>query len=255
MMRWGRPTNGRPIRNPLALVRRFGGSVPGQILVNTAVFRLPEELRIRSDWRVLEVAAGRASLTRVLAERSDLERPPVAIDASPALLRDARLEASSGGEPVELVCGSRFSLPVADGSFDLIVFSHAFKSLSDAELHDVFVEASRVLKIGGVCLVWEYAPTGSERLDRWNRWLLEHQTPDVRLRSTNQIRSIAYGAGFDWIAPAHLRPFIFPPIPRVSLIMGKAPTGWERRIIDGKAVLQYAPSESRVDVGASSALD
>ena len=94
-MRGEQQRNGSPSRNPLALARRFGASVPGQILVNTAVFRLPEELRIRSDWRVLEVAAGRASLTRVLAERSDLDRPPVAIDASPELVRDARLDAAS----------------------------------------------------------------------------------------------------------------------------------------------------------------
>jgi ubiquinone/menaquinone biosynthesis C-methylase UbiE len=245
MMRGDLVANGTSFRNPLDLARRFGASVPGQILVNTAIFRLPEELRIRSDWRVLEVAAGRASLSRVLAERSDLDTPPVAIDASPQMLWQARRDASSGARPVELVCGSASGLPFAGESFDLIVFSHAFRSLADVQLHEVLVEASRALKQGGICLVWEYAPTGSERLDRWNHWLLTRQARDVRLRSTAELRSIAYTSGFDWVAPAHLRPFIFPPIPRVSLIMGKAPPGWERRIIDGKSVLQYGPEKPR----------
>jgi ubiquinone/menaquinone biosynthesis C-methylase UbiE len=241
MMRGESPTNGRSFRSPAALLDRFGASVPGQVLVNTAVFRLPEELRIRSDWRVLEVSAGRASLTRVLAERSDLDVAPLALDTSAAMLRQARSDASAGGRPVELVCGSSFHLPLAADSFDLIIFSHAFKTLSDGELGLALREASRALKLGGICLAWEYAPTGSQQLDRWNRWLLARQSPALHLRSEREIRSVAYEAGFDWIAPAHLRPFLFPPIPRVSLIMGKAPPGWERRIIEGKAVLQYAP--------------
>jgi ubiquinone/menaquinone biosynthesis C-methylase UbiE len=241
MMRGESSTNGRSFRSPAALLDRFGASVPGQVLVNTAVFRLPEELRIRSDWRVLEVSAGRASLTRVLAERSDLDVPPLALDTSAAMLRQARSDASAGGRPVELVCGSSLHLPLATDSFDLIIFSHAFKALSDGELASALREASRALKLGGICLAWEYAPTGSERLDRWNRWLLTRQSPALCLRSEREIRNVAYEAGFDWVAPAHLRPFLFPPIPRVSLIRGKAPPGWERRIIEGKAVLQYAP--------------
>lgn len=240
----GEPSNGRSARNPLALARRFGASVPGQILINTAAFRLPEELRIRSDWRILEVAAGRASLSRVLAERTPLDHPPVAVDASSSLLRQARDDFASGGAPIVLARASQFVLPFRSESLDLVLFSHAFKSLSDVELHDSLAEASRVLKVGGLCLAWEYAPTGSQRLDRWNRWVLTRQTADVTLRSTNQIRHVSYDAGFDWVEPAHLRPFIFPPIPRVSLIMGKAPPGWERRIVDGKAVLQYAPEQS-----------
>jgi hypothetical protein len=28
------------------------------------------------------------------------------------------------------------------------------------------------------------------------------------------------------VSNAHLRPFIYPPIPRVSVILGKAPFGW-----------------------------
>jgi SAM-dependent methyltransferase len=235
-----RSANGPPVRNPLALAGRLASSVPGQILVNTAAFRLPEELRIRADWRVLEVAAGRASLTRVLAQRTALDRPPVAMDASDVLLSEARADAASGDMPIELAKASRFALPFADESFDLIMFSHAFKSLSDSELHNTLAEASRALKLGGICLAWEYAPTGSDPLDRWNRWLLTRQADDVTLRPASRIRDLAYRAGFDWVAPAHLRPFIFPPIPRVSLIMGKAPPGWERRIVDGKAVLQYS---------------
>lgn len=231
-------------RGPLAAARRFATSVPGQILVNTAAFTLPEELRIRSDWRVLDVACGRAGVVRVLAERARLEHPPFGIDPSRRMLRLAQRDmATEGGPPIALTQGSGAALPFGDDAFELVLCGHAFKYLSDGELRSWLAEARRVLRLGGLCLAWEFAPTASGLLDRWNRWLLTRQGPDVRLRGYRQLRAIALAAGFDWVQQAYLRPFLVPPIPRVSLIMGKAPPGWERRVVDGRVVLQYAPPE------------
>ena len=42
-------------------------------------------------------------------------------------------------------------------------------------------------------------------------------------------------AGFDWVDNAHLRPFLFPPIPRTSVLIGKAPEGWPDRTGPGRA--------------------
>jgi len=113
---------------------------------------------------------------------------------------------------------------------------------ADGELVAQLREARRALRPGGLFLAWEFAPTTSGLLDRWNRWVLTREVPLVRLRSYRELRRLAYEAGFDWVQPARLRPFLLPPIPRVSLLMGKAPPGWEPRIVEGRRVLQYAGS-------------
>jgi ubiquinone/menaquinone biosynthesis C-methylase UbiE len=228
---------------PLAAAMRFAMSVPGQILVNTAAFTLPEELRMGPDWRVLDIGCGRAGVARVLADRAQLRWGPVGLDASRRMLTLARRDVEAEGGPgVLLVQGAATALPFAEDSFNLLLSGHAAKYLTDDELRASFVEARRVLRAGGLFLAWEFAPTKSHALDRWNRWVLTREVPLVRLRGYRELRAIAYDAGFDWVQPARLRPFLLPPIPRVSLIMGKAPEGWEPRIVEGKRVLQYAPA-------------
>lgn len=231
-------------RGPLAAAMRFAMSVPGQILVNTAAFTLPEELRMRPDWRVLDVGCGRASLVRVLANRARLQRPPVGLDASHRMLALARRDVEAeGGPPVCLTQGIADALPFAEESFDLVLSGHAFKYLTDDELRASVTEARRVLKPGGLFLAWEFAPTRSGLLDRWNRWVVTQEVALERLRGYRELRALAYECGFDWVQPARLRPFLLPPIPRVSLIMGKAPEGWRRQAIEGRLVLQPTPEE------------
>ena len=231
-------------RGPLAVARRFAMSVPGQILVNTAAFTLPEELRIGSSWKLLDVGCGRASLVRVLADRVSLLHAPIGMDASSGRLALARRDiAVEGGPLVSLAQGAATALPFADETFDLLLSAHGFKELTDDELRGCLSEASRVLKRGALFLAWEFAPTASPVLDRWNRWVLTREAPLVRLRSYPELRAMAYECGFDWVEPARLRPFLLPPIPRVSLIMSKAPKGWNRTVIDGRVVLQREEEE------------
>lgn len=214
-------------RGPLPAAMRFAMSVPGQILVNTAAFTLPEELRIEAGWRVLDLGCGRAGLVRVLADRARLEPAPVGLDASRRMLALARLDMEAeGGPPVRLAQGALTALPFAGDSFDLLLSGHAFKYLTDDELGACLREAWRVLKPGGLFLAWEFAPTSSRLLDRWNRWVLTREVPLVRLRSYRELRALARHCGFEWVEHARLRPFLMPPIPRVSLLLGKAPKGW-----------------------------
>jgi ubiquinone/menaquinone biosynthesis C-methylase UbiE/uncharacterized damage-inducible protein DinB len=224
---------------PVAAAMRFAMGVPGQILVNTAAFRLPEELRIESTWTVLDVGCGRAGLARVVSHRAQLEQPPVAVDPSGQMLAlGAKDSVGDGTAEVRLVQGDIADLPLGNDLFNFVYSGHAFKYLNDEQLTKCLVEVRRVMKPGALFLAWEFAPTKSELLDRWNRFVLQAGVPFERLRGYRELRSMAYDAGFDWVQAANLRPFLLPPIPRVSLIMGKAPQGWRSTIFEGRRVME-----------------
>ena len=230
---------------PLAAAMRFAMGVPGQILVNTAAFTIPEELRIEPAWRILDIGCGRAGLTRVLVDRAGLLEPAVGIDPSRQMLKLASGDQQpDGAKRVLLAQGSATNLPLADERFNFVLSGHAFKYLTDQELRESLREARRVLKPGALFLAWEFAPTRSSLLDRWNRYLLELGAPLVRLRGYRELRQFAYEAGFDWVQSANLRPFLLPPIPRVSLIMGKAPDGWRSTVVEGRRVMEPVPVEA-----------
>ena len=231
-------------RGPLGAAMRFAMSVPGQVLVNTAVFRLPDELRMVPTWQVLDIGCGRAGALRVVAERASLERPPVGLDASARMLELGRRDIErDAGPPVMLAQGAATALPFADGRFDLLLSGHALKYLSDDDLCACLSEARRALKPGGIFVAWEFAPTKSRLLDRWNAWVLGHEVSFERLRGYRELQSLAYECGFDYVQPAQLRPFLLPPIPRVSLLMGRAPEGWRRTMVGGRSVLEHVGDE------------
>jgi len=218
-------------RDPHAVLMRFLMSVPGMILVNTAAFRLPEELRIRRDHRILDLGCGRASLLRLLTSRVGLKVTPVGLDASRQMLALARNTMRDTGEaPVHLALGLASEVPFATGTFDLVICAHLFKYLSDAELRRSLHEIHRVLKPGGLCIAWEFAPTNSRLLNRFNRRVLSRGPTPLRLRTYRHLQRLAGKCHFDWIDNARLRPFLLPPIPRVSILLGKAPEGWHDRL-------------------------
>jgi ubiquinone/menaquinone biosynthesis C-methylase UbiE len=178
-------------------------------------------------------------LTRVLTDRAGLLEPPVGIDYSRQMLELAsRDQQGDGANKIRLAQGSATGLPLKDELFNFVISDHSFKYLTDQELLESLREARRVMKPGALFLAWEFCPTRSPLLDRWNRYLLELDTPLVRLRSYKELRQLAYDAGFDWVQSANLRPFLLPPIPRVSLIMGKAPDGWQSTVVEGRRVME-----------------
>jgi ubiquinone/menaquinone biosynthesis C-methylase UbiE len=117
-------------------------------------------------------------------------------------------------------------LPFAHGAFDVVTCGYMMKHLTDDELQVFLGEVRRVLSPGGVALLWDYAPSGSARLDSWNRNLISAAVRDPHLRSTNTLLHAARAAGYELVRDARLRPFLFPPIPRASIFIGKAPAGW-----------------------------
>lgn len=212
---------------PVSAGMRLLMSPAGQFLVNTPAFRLPEELIIRPQHRVLDIGCGRAALLRILAARVRFTTPPVGLDASKTMLELAQRDIRRSGEQgIDLVRGAATVLPFAADSFDFVISAHMVKHLSDQALRQCFREIYRVLRPGGLAMVWDFAPVRSRLLSRWNRWLITRGVSTAHLRTYARLAAIAEEVGFEWFRNAHLRPFLYPPIPRASILMGKAPVAW-----------------------------
>lgn len=198
---------------------RFLQSVAGQALVNTPLFRLPETYGLQGDHRVVDVACGTGSLLRILDSRVAFKLRPLGLDAS----ADALRRAAPGPERAHgLARATVAGLPLPDESVDLMLCGYLAKRLTDAELLAFLRDAYRTLRPAGAVLVWDYAPVPDRRLDRWNRQVIGRGGGDLHLRSYQRLEDLGIHAGFDWLRNAYLRPFLFPPIPRVSILMGKA---------------------------------
>ena len=215
-------------RGPSAAAMRWWMGGPGALLANTALFRLPEELQLNEDWRVVEVGCGRGALLRMLDDRVGFLSPPLGVDASRAAVRLARADErrARGARPrLRFVQGAATALPLAPASAELVIAGHLAKHLADEELGTFLREIGRVLVPGGLALLWEFAPTGNALLDRWNAWVLGRGVRRPRLRSTRSLLHAAGLAGFEFRIDARLRPFLLPPIPRASILLGRAPAG------------------------------
>jgi len=82
-------------------------------------------------------------------------------------------------------------------------------------------ECWRVLRPGGGLLIWEYAPTRSRLLNGLHERVLDRWTPPARLRGYRNLVDIVVESSFASIELLFLRPFLFPPIPRVAVLIRK----------------------------------
>jgi ubiquinone/menaquinone biosynthesis C-methylase UbiE len=207
-------------QTPLGCVYVWLQSLPGTLLYNTPAYRLHEELQLNPGNRVLDIGCGRGALLQLLGSRVAFAEPPVGLDTSRALL-----DLAVGGSA--LVQASPVSLPFADESFDIVTCSYVTQRLDGTELLRLFQEVRRVLDPGGIALVWDFSRTRSSTLNALHDRVLEAARAGTAMRSYTTLSAYALEAGFEWVSNAHLRPFLFPPIPRVSIIIGKAPIGWQ----------------------------
>jgi SAM-dependent methyltransferase len=215
--------------SPSALVFRLTGTPAGAFLVNAPVFQLKENLKLEPWMRVLDVGCGNGIGLRLLDQRVRFEPVPVGLDFVPAVLAEARAASARGERRCEFVAGSAAALPFRDAAFDLVISGYVAKHLDDEEVRRFVEEIRRVLAPGGLALVWDFAPTGNPRLDAWNERVLSRGVVAPRLRSTRALMALGELAGFEYIRPARLRPFLLPPIPRASVLLGKPPEGWAER--------------------------
>jgi len=95
----------------------------------------------------VDVGAGTGLLTLVLAERASRVW---AIDIAPSMCEYLRAKAASAGlGNVDVVVASAESLPLVDGSADIVVSNYCFHHLDDEGKRHALREARRVLRPGG----------------------------------------------------------------------------------------------------------
>ena len=195
----------------------------GHLLANGPLYWLPENLKLNADMRLLDIGCGRGTLLRVLDEQVRFTTPPVGIDLSTEMLSRARDDEA----------GQRFAqatataLPFADGAFSLVTAGYVIKYLEDSDLEAFLREVHRVLAPGGLGLIWEFGPTGNRALDGWNARAIGGGSEALRLRSTATLIERASDVGFSFVTDADLRPFLVPPIPRSSVLLGIPPDDYD----------------------------
>ena len=194
----------------------------GLWLASTPLVRLPEELHLDSTMVHLDIGCGAGALVKHLNSRVGATLPSVGVDLSHNALRLA----GSDDNTNRYVEASGTNLPFATNTFSLVTAGYVIKHLDDPDLLLLFSEIHRVLAPGGLMVVWEFGPSNSKLLNRWNSRVLSRYVSPPRLRPINTLIDLAKNSGFEYVDNAGLRPFLLPPIPRVSMIGGKPPDGY-----------------------------
>ncbi|MRG58491.1 methyltransferase domain-containing protein [Agromyces sp. CFH 90414] len=169
-------------------------------VANSAAYLVPH---LRPGLRVLDVGSGPGSITVDLARHVAPGGSVLGVDASAAIVEQAReLAATSGVEGVGFAVGDAYALDHPDGSFDVV---HAHQVLQHlARPIEALREWRRVLRPGGLLavrevdyggVIWNPSASGLARwlelYDDVHRW--NGGEPNAGRHLTNWVRT----AGFD----------------------------------------------------------
>jgi ubiquinone/menaquinone biosynthesis C-methylase UbiE len=132
----------------LARVLELRAADPQQEAIRDAYFA---DLGLPSGARVLEVGCGTGAVCRALAELAETGEV-VGVDPSPGFLDIARSLADALPN-VEFVEGDAAALPLANGSFDAVVFHTTLCHVPEPEV--ALGEAVRVLRRGGRLAIFD----------------------------------------------------------------------------------------------------
>jgi SAM-dependent methyltransferase len=196
-------------------LRRWWAGAPRTLLLDTGAFLLPARLPLRPADHHLEIGSG--AIGGLLAPRVGLRGPPVAV----VLPGTRPAPAPRGGARPRLVRAAAPHLPFPDACFTVAVVGHGARRWDDAALQAALAELWRVLTHNGVVVLWEVARSRSPAVNAVWRSVLEPGGGSLHLRSFAQIGRLAREAGFAWIQTFPLQPFLWPPGPRVALLLRK----------------------------------
>ena len=198
-------------------LRRHWRGRPRLLLEDGPALQLARLLPLQPDDRLLALGRDAPPLAAELAAAASLLQPPLAAIGRRPLLTDGHAQINA-----DTLRGRADRLPLADESISVIVAPHLLRAWSDARLQHILEEAWRVLAHNGVFVLWEVAPSRSSLVNAvWLAWLSSPRGAKPQLRTFAQIGRAAYDAGFAWVQTLPLRPFLWPPGPRVSVLMRK----------------------------------
>ncbi len=196
-------------------------------LINTPVDRLPELLPLKPGERVLDLGCGQMSLLIWLRTRAMLAAGSCGIDVSTVMVRLAQRALRQCGLDRDLFVlqASATALPFRAGTFDAVLCSHLLKHLPGQDVRALLREVHRVLRPGGRLLLWEFAPPPYVRLAPLYLWVARHvlRAPRIyALRGEAALAGLGRTAGFTRVRQLRAGVFLFPPLPRISLVLERA---------------------------------
>lgn len=193
------------------LPARLLASQPAAALITPRAARLIDLLELGPGRRYVDIGAGTAAYAHLLAARAGLEEPPLCLD----------LAAPPG--PVDAIAWPE-NLPLRDQSVDALSCFYFMHRFDDDVVHGLAGELSRVLAPGGSALMVDVAPVESSLLNRLHRRLISPGCPEVDLRGWGRLAALFSECGFDAIDLVNTGPFLLPPVPRVGVLLRRAPT-------------------------------
>ncbi len=198
-------------------LRAWWCGYPRTILEDGGALLLPSLLALEPDDRLL-VVSGRASdvTAEALSARVGLKARAVTMVAD-----EAGRRAHPAPDGAGVVRAQADALPFNEAAFSVLLAGHVARSWDDERLLRFLREAWRVLAHNGVIVLWEVAPSRSARVNAIWRRVLAADGGRVELRNFAALGRLGREAGFAWIQTLALRPFLWPPGPRVSVLMRK----------------------------------
>lgn len=118
---------------------------------------LTEQIPIKTDQRILDLACGTGTLT-IMLKRIAPSAEVVGVDGDANILRIAKAKIKEADADIRVERGMSFDLPFADGTFDHVVSSLFFHHLTREDKLKTLFEISRVLRPGGELHVADWGP-------------------------------------------------------------------------------------------------
>ena len=163
--------------------------------------------------RLLVLGPDSPPLAALIGDTATLEPTPICVLTDP--------DKPPAQPDVDVIYAEPHRLPLPDSCVDVALVPHLLRHWSDKRALRVMEELWRVLAHNGVAVCWEVAPSRSTRINAIWSAMLTSGGRRPQLRTFPQIGQLAYDAGFAWVQTLPLRPFLWPPGPRVTVLVRK----------------------------------